>query len=754
MPHRFILRDVPGFALLVLLFIQIQSGLAQNYAWPTNASRLMTSSFCEFRPRHYHAAIDIKTWNRTGYKVFAIDDGYVMRVRVGAFGYGKAIYLKLHDGNIVVYGHLERFWPALEKYVTEIRNREQRYEVDLYLKSNQFPVKKGELIAYSGKTGIGVPHLHFELRNPRNHPINPLPFYRDVIKDDVPPKIYNAAFIPLDYASLINLKPDTVFQDLKGRSQCDIPDTLLFTGKIGVALQVYDHANGYRNRFAFYKAHMWVDDSLVYSIQYDSFSYAQTALIELDKNFSLWRKKDGIFHNFFKLPGNRLPHYRNTPDNGGILDCGQLKEGLHHLKIEIEDFWGNQSTFDMNFRSGQPAHLEYDLSRWIDNDLFLRIQSSRKLDSLVVDSRDSGNWSPARGTRLMGELHYNNVYQYAISVPYSENRSTSVFRITGITPSGNSTFPLYIMPSGSLSPLPDNSGLTLLQSQVKKDWVGLTIRSNQRKPFRIFRGLKEQVPALYWFPVSESIYCINIPAEEYVIRKDFLSQFFESALPEIKVIRPNRKNALISADSLFQVDFPVDALYEETAVYLKKDQNDENILPIEKPYCRIGKIYDLQPFDQPVHDGVWIALAVPDSLKNAPGLGLYYFDFPKKWVFIPSQYDQQQHRFSARVTSMEKFTLAQDTIPPVVLPAQPFKNGILQSRKGFLTFVVKDEMSGIQKESQIEVYVNDRWHLFEYDPEEDIISLKIAKNGDQYSHLKIKVTDNSGNVTQREIRVN
>ncbi|MCB0287263.1 MAG: M23 family peptidase, partial [Calditrichaeota bacterium] len=63
---------------------------AQDYAWPTDASKLMTSSFCELRPRRYHAAIDIKTWNRTGYKIFAIDDGYVYRLRKGATGYGNA----------------------------------------------------------------------------------------------------------------------------------------------------------------------------------------------------------------------------------------------------------------------------------------------------------------------------------------------------------------------------------------------------------------------------------------------------------------------------------------------------------------------------------------------------------------------------------------------------------------------------------------------------------------------------------------
>ena len=66
---------------------------SQDYIWPTNASEYMSSSFCEFREGHYHAAIDIKTWNTEGYPCYAIADGYIKRIRVSPFGYGKVPYL-------------------------------------------------------------------------------------------------------------------------------------------------------------------------------------------------------------------------------------------------------------------------------------------------------------------------------------------------------------------------------------------------------------------------------------------------------------------------------------------------------------------------------------------------------------------------------------------------------------------------------------------------------------------------------------
>ena len=364
------------FHLLVFSHMAaISTVYSQNYIWPTSASKLLTSSFCEFRPRHYHAAIDIKTWNRTGYRVFAINDGYIMRVRVSAFGYGKAIYLKLKDGNIAVYAHLKKFWPELEEYVNSVRLKNQKFYLDLHLTPEKFPVKQGQLIAYSGKTGIGYPHLHFEIRNPQNQPINPMQFYQTEMRDSYPPQLYEVALFPMNHKSLINLQSDTVIIDLQKSNQYTINDTLCLSGKVGLALKCYDFAEGASNRFSFYRAAMWIDDSLVYSVQYDHFSYAQTEKVEIDKNYSLWRKGAGIYHNFYRHPANNLPHYAETPRNGGIIDSDLLHKGIHNLRIEIEDFAGNPASFQIYFKSGGSPLLAYDLNRRLDNEFFMRVQS-------------------------------------------------------------------------------------------------------------------------------------------------------------------------------------------------------------------------------------------------------------------------------------------------------------------------------------------------------------------------------------------
>ena len=167
-------RNFIGFLLCFLLFNGFSGLNAQDYIWPTDASELLTSSFAESRSGRFHAGIDVKTWGRTGYKIFAIRDGYISRIRVSPFGYGRALYLTLDTGEIVVYGHMEKFRDDIEAYVKEQQKARNNYEIQLYPKSTQFPVKQGDVLGLTGDSGVGYPHLHFEMRDASSNPINPL----------------------------------------------------------------------------------------------------------------------------------------------------------------------------------------------------------------------------------------------------------------------------------------------------------------------------------------------------------------------------------------------------------------------------------------------------------------------------------------------------------------------------------------------------------------------------------------------------
>ncbi|MDZ7262868.1 MAG: peptidoglycan DD-metalloendopeptidase family protein [candidate division KSB1 bacterium] len=150
------------FKVLTCLVL-IDGGLiyAQSYLWPTTASYLLTSSFAEYRSGHFHAGIDIKTWNQEGYPVLAVRPGYIWQVRVSPYGYGKVLYQKLDTGEFAVYAHLSRFADKIQTIVEKEQQRSGKFSISLQFNPGELPVESGEVIAFTGQTGSGSPHLHF-----------------------------------------------------------------------------------------------------------------------------------------------------------------------------------------------------------------------------------------------------------------------------------------------------------------------------------------------------------------------------------------------------------------------------------------------------------------------------------------------------------------------------------------------------------------------------------------------------------------
>ena len=174
-------------SILVLvncLIIYAQSGT--NFRSPLDIPLILSGNFGELRSDHFHSGIDIKTQGTTGHKVYAIEDGYVSRIKVQGGGYGHALYIAHQNGYTSVYGHLSKYNSSIEAYTRKVQYQRESFEVDLYPEPGTLTVNKGEVIALSGNTGSSAgPHLHFEVRKTANqHPTNAL-FYQFPVKDGV-----------------------------------------------------------------------------------------------------------------------------------------------------------------------------------------------------------------------------------------------------------------------------------------------------------------------------------------------------------------------------------------------------------------------------------------------------------------------------------------------------------------------------------------------------------------------------------------
>ena len=128
----------------------------------------------DLRTNHFHAGIDIRTQQREGFQVLAAADGYISRIKVQTTGYGNVIFIKHPNGMTTVYGHLLSYAEPMGSYLRQKQYERQSFDIELNPSPEQFPVRKGQLIALSGNTGGSAgPHLHFEMW------VNGVEVYRD-----------------------------------------------------------------------------------------------------------------------------------------------------------------------------------------------------------------------------------------------------------------------------------------------------------------------------------------------------------------------------------------------------------------------------------------------------------------------------------------------------------------------------------------------------------------------------------------------
>lgn len=126
----------------------------------------LSATFAEFRNGHFHAGLDMRTGGAIGKPVYAAADGYVAKVSISPWGGGKILYIKHPNGYTTVYMHLDSYAGEIAKAVRREQHAQQKFAIVKLFNENEIPVRKGQVIAYSGNSGgSGGPHLHFEIRN-------------------------------------------------------------------------------------------------------------------------------------------------------------------------------------------------------------------------------------------------------------------------------------------------------------------------------------------------------------------------------------------------------------------------------------------------------------------------------------------------------------------------------------------------------------------------------------------------------------
>ena len=446
--------------ILPLYYLVLASNLSTppTFIDPVNIPISISGSFGELRTSNFHSGIDIKTYGKTGYDIFAIADGYISRIFVSSVGYGKALYITHDNGYTSVYAHLDGFGIQIEEYIREKQYENKSFYVNVFPDSELIKVKQGDVIGYSGNSGSSMgPHLHFEVRETSTQePINPM-LFNFSITDTIEPIFHNIYVYQFGIGSSFSR---TVYPMIKQSIKYTLKntDTIVTYGTIGLAAHVTDRINGSNNFCGINQLKIEVNNKVTYMLNLSKISFSEVKYVKSHSDYWLVKNQNRRIHKCFVNSGNRFSNYSNLI-NDGYLEI--IQDSIYNITITSCDSYKNssQTSFVIKGDHKAKAHIPENrsLQQWnpnitnVYNDEFVRITAPKNAiyDTLFF------NYSVLNQTKdiltkryLIGDentaLHQNiNVKIKNIQIPQSLVEKLVTVEVSGKTMSVLDTKPKY-----------------------------------------------------------------------------------------------------------------------------------------------------------------------------------------------------------------------------------------------------------------------------------------------------------------------
>ena len=335
-------------SIIIFIVFGQQILRAQDYINPLDFRLLLSGSFGELRSNHFHAGIDIKTQGVEGQKVYAIADGYISRIKVSSYGYGKALYIRHYDGRTSVYAHLKEFSSTIDSITKKEQYIKKSFEINIYPLPNTINVKQGDIIALSGNSGSsGGAHLHFEIRDTKTEqPLNPLN-YGFKVKDILPPIIKELKVFNIEDAINRDNIKNQIFRVKKNNHRYSIDSVIIVDKKIGLGIFTYDQSNDAYNKNGVNSIKVFLDSVLIYFFELDRLDFNKNKYINAHIDYQEKKNSKKKFHKCFKLPNNSLKNYKEILNNGYI---NLSDNDVHKVRIEVNDTYQNTSILNFKIR--------------------------------------------------------------------------------------------------------------------------------------------------------------------------------------------------------------------------------------------------------------------------------------------------------------------------------------------------------------------------------------------------------------------
>ena len=263
-----------------------------------------------------------------------------------------------------------------------VRYSEKKFEIRLFPKKNQYRIKKKELIGFSGNTGRSTgPHLHYEIRDENDYPINPLKFKKEKLEDTIPP-IIKSLFYKQLFKNNEGLYEDSKvgfkklnFNKIKEKY---ISDTLKVSSIIGFGIDSFDKMNFTNNVMGINKIETFLNNNKIFSMDFNKFSFNEWRHINTFIDYANYKKNKLTIQKLFTTYYNPLEMYDRSLGDGS-MDLTKLTslntDSSHIYKILLYDF--NRNITEILI----PLIITENFNKTIPNEI---------KDSFVKVERDKG----------------------------------------------------------------------------------------------------------------------------------------------------------------------------------------------------------------------------------------------------------------------------------------------------------------------------------------------------------------------------
>jgi hypothetical protein len=703
--------------------------ILSGYRWPTEEFLTVTSSFADFRSTHFHGGIDISTHRKKGYRVFASKAGYVAHISISPYGYGKLLLVEHPDGYRTAYAHLSRFNDTLEAYVQTLQHQQDQYPLEANLELNQFPVSQGDVIAYTGDTGIGVAHLHFEIHDEQFNPVNPLlvPEFSHYIKDSTPPEIRKIAFVPLDPSSRVNDRQTMLVINASrvNNKEYRFTNVIHCTGRVGVELYAVDHSDDTWYRSTATDFELYVDSTFTWSSRITRVLLNETKQIALHFDWGMYKARRGYFQKLYVEPGDDQPFYGGDDSSRFGLRTDQFGEGRHTLRIVVSDVFGNRSEMSGSVIFNHPPSVEIVRD---SAQTALRVERPCLLKSITFTSIAGKPWAPTAYAASQLAIS-DNVYSLPVTI-----RQKSIYRIQAENVYGTKSSPVFLVADTSS---PRNVTFRY-RKQLRRDHIAMTVWTNKILP-RVplmeasttggtkVIGLQQTDPYRY-----EGIY-VPSPADQGLIQVSAAVDSISGPkhrLDEFAVFPVTPEGGVVSGgNGAFQLRFGEKGVYRYTIFQVEQKSGG----------------YSVKPADVLLDRGAVVQWTLPRIYPGKVGL------FSGKDIIDWTEANQKS-ALKGRVDQfVGTFSLLEDNDPPEVSRLSAFYS----RGKVRVSFRLFDFVAGIDPNA-IKIRIDNDVMIGEFDPYARYVRSEEYHSLVEGTHvLTIEVSDRMANkkVIQRTLVV-